>query len=47
MSYVVCRRCNPKEITDCKVVLRKSVAGEHLAVVYSMAEGEEEKENDG
>lgn len=46
MSYVVCRRCNPKEISDCKVVLRKSVAGEHKAVVYSMAEGEE-KENDG
>ena len=36
VDYVLCRRCNLKEISDCKVVVGKSVAKQHRIVVCRM-----------
>ncbi|KAI5629716.1 hypothetical protein C0J50_2217 [Silurus asotus] len=36
VNYVLCRRCNLKEIGDCKVVAGESVARQHRRVVCSM-----------
>ncbi|KAI5092204.1 hypothetical protein C0J45_17835 [Silurus meridionalis] len=36
VDYVLCRRCNLKEIGDCKVLARDSVARQHRMVVCTM-----------
>ncbi|KAI5613467.1 hypothetical protein C0J50_11355 [Silurus asotus] len=36
VDYVLCRRCNLKEIGDCKVLAGDSVAGQHRMVVCRM-----------
>ncbi|KAI5092868.1 hypothetical protein C0J45_17259 [Silurus meridionalis] len=36
VDYVLCRRCNLKEIGDCKVLARDSVARQHRMVVCRM-----------
>ena len=36
VDYVLCRRCNLKEISDCKVVVGESVAKQHRMVVCRM-----------
>ena len=36
VDYVLCRRCNLKEICDCKVVVSESVAKQHRMVVCRM-----------
>lgn len=36
VDYILCRRCNLKEISDCKVVVGESVARQHRMVVYRM-----------
>lgn len=36
VDYIMCRRCNLKEISDCKVVVGESVARQHRMVVCRM-----------
>ncbi|XP_051800420.1 uncharacterized protein LOC127532561 [Acanthochromis polyacanthus] len=36
VDYILCRRCNLKEISDCKVVVGESVARQHRMVVCRM-----------
>ena len=36
VDYILCRRCNLKEIKDCKVVVGESVAKQHRMVVCRM-----------
>ncbi|KAK3543423.1 hypothetical protein QTP70_020909 [Hemibagrus guttatus] len=36
VDYILCRRGNLKEISDCKVVVREGVAGQHSMVVCRM-----------
>ena len=36
VDYILCRRCNLKEISDCKVVVGESVAKQHRMVVCRM-----------
>ena len=36
VDYILCRRCNLKEITDCKVVVGESKARQHRMVVCRM-----------
>ena len=36
VDYILCRRCNLKEITDCKVVVGESIARQHRMVVCRM-----------
>ncbi|KAJ8348945.1 hypothetical protein SKAU_G00275370 [Synaphobranchus kaupii] len=36
MDYVLCRRCNLKEVRDCKVITGESVARQHQMVVCRM-----------
>ncbi|KAF3698136.1 Craniofacial development protein 2 p97 bucentaur protein [Channa argus] len=36
VDYILCRRCNLKEISDCKVLVGESVARQHRMVVCKM-----------
>ncbi|KAI5098241.1 hypothetical protein C0J45_11968 [Silurus meridionalis] len=46
VDYVLCRRCNLKEIGDCQVLAGYSVAKQHQMVVCRMVGGKEEEKED-
>ena len=44
VDYVLCRRCNLKEISDCKVVMGENVAKQHQMVVCRITMEAKKKE---